>query len=109
MNKTITKIAFVSMLSLALFSVKVSAQTFTTLGIGINPPVGTLHVHTTQGYFNDLPIRDGGTQYDYYETLFHITNPTTGTGSSDGVEELTLHVIELQKQIDKLKKGTGHE
>ena len=76
------------MLSLALFSVKVSAQTFTT---------------------NDLPIRDGGTQYDYYETLFHITNPTTGTGSSDGVEELTLHVIELQKQIDKLKKGTGHE
>lgn len=84
MNKTTTKIAFVSILSLALFSVKVSAQTFTTLGIGINPPVGTLHVHTTQGYFNDLPIRDGGTQYDYYETLFHITNPTTGTGSSDG-------------------------
>ena len=25
------------------------------------------------------------------------------------VEELTLHVIELQKQIDKLKKGTSHE
>ena len=121
-SKTI-KNAFVAMFALTFLSVPTFAQIFNTLGIGIASPQGTLHVHTSQGYNYDGPIRDGLYPYDYYRTLFRITNTITGTSSADGfvvdqidnevtlrqggrmqkVEELTLYVIELQKQINDLK------
>ena len=66
---------------------KAQTPTYTTLGIGVTPPQGTLHVHTTEGYYQDEPIVVGNRDqypYDYYQTLFHITNPATGTNLHDG-------------------------
>lgn len=77
------------------------AQTINTLGVGIASPQGTLHVHTSQGYYHDVPIRDGIHQYDYYRTILRITNVETGTGTEDGFvidqndKEVTLHQYEV--------------
>ena len=65
-----------------------TAQT-NTLGVGISNPVGTLHVHTTDGYYDPIaPGVDPGNRedifFDYYQTIFHITNTLTGTTPVDG-------------------------
>ena len=90
------------MIALSFFSVKVSAQTFTTLGIGINPPIGTLHVHTVEGYYWDQPVRQGA--FDYYKTNIRITNTSTGTGNTDGflIEQMNGAVIWATMEGDLL-------
>ena len=90
------------MFALTILSVPTFAQTFNTLGIGIASPQGTLHVHTSQGYNYDGPIRDG--LYPYAE----VEEDGLSVGEMNKVlmqkvEELTLYVIELQKQINDLK------
>ena len=79
---------FVASCSLAM------AQTPTTFGVGINNPVGTLHVHSAELILPDDPFnqgrgdtvggRDLPVLEEYYNTIVHITNGTTGSGSSDG-------------------------
>ncbi len=96
------KNAFVAMFVLTFLSVPTFAQTFNTLGIGIASPQGTLHVHTSQGYNYDGPIRDGLYPYDYYRTLFHITNTITGTGSADG-----FVVDQIDNEVTLRQGGRG--
>ena len=81
MNNKKTRTAFLAMIALTFCSVKVSAQTFTTMGVGIYLPEDPTAAE--MGEMNKVLMQK--------------------------VEELTLHVIELQKQIDELKKGTSHE
>lgn len=66
-------------------------QGFTTLGVGISQPVGTLHVHSATS--TNPPINpesnggDGGNRdiFPYnYSTVFHVTNNNTGTTATDG-------------------------
>ena len=95
------KNAFVAMFALTFLSVPTFAQIFNTLGIGIASPQGTLHVHTSQGYNYDGPIRDGLYPYDYYRTLFRITNTITGTGSADG-----FVVDQIDNEVT-LRRGGG--
>ncbi|MBR1833956.1 MAG: hypothetical protein IJ785_00370 [Bacteroidales bacterium] len=107
------KNAFVAMFALTFLSVPAFAQTFNTLGIGIASPQGTLHVHTSQGYNYDEPIREGLNPYDYYRTLFRITNTVTGTGSTDGFvvdqidNEVTLRQYENAPLHFKTYNGLG--
>ena len=111
MNNKKTKTAILAMIALTFFSVKVSAQTLTTLGVGINPPVGTLHVHTVEGYYWDQPVRQGA--FDYYKTNIRITNTSTGTGNTDGflIEQMNGAVTFQQYENDPVYffgyDGTG--
>lgn len=71
------------------------AQAPTTFGVGINTPVGTLHVHSAEGIPQGLdPIIDPGPftgdtngprflTYDY-NTILHLTNTNTGTSANRG-------------------------
>ena len=74
-----------------------SAQTYTTLGIGISNPVGTLHVHSSTIYDPQVP------------SAASVDEEGVDVGEMNKVllqkvEELTLYIIDLQKQIDELKK-----
>lgn len=79
-------------------TVSAFSQNFNSLGIGINPPIGTLHVHSSQGVpsgfspfggFDSVPDPnvndpDGNRMlYDYY-TFFHMSNTNTGSSATDG-------------------------
>ena len=62
------------------------AQGYTTFGVGITVPVGTLHVHNSEVNYGGIvpkdpepPGLDG-----YSQTIFHITNGITGTTLTDG-------------------------
>lgn len=63
-----------------------NAQTYTTFGIGIDNPVGTLHVHSD--YMHELvePARPLDPYEDYYETVIRLTNTSTGATLTDGFE-----------------------
>ncbi len=73
------------MLAIAMMATlwTVSAQQYTTLGIGISNPVGTLHVHSSTIYDPPLPpiLR---TFANDYLTIVRITNTNTGTSDIDG-------------------------
>lgn len=77
-----------SSLLITTISIHAQSPTFTTLGIGITPPEGTLHIHSTEGHYYDEPStldnRDELYPYDYYQTLFRLTNTTTGTLATNG-------------------------
>ena len=99
------------------------AQTYTTLGIGTSP-IGTLHVHSATG--NDWPDYVFDNSYtlpsleqteEYIKDNGHLPGvPSAKEIEEQGlnlgemnkilmqkVEELTLQVIELNKQIKELK------
>lgn len=89
----------------------------TTLGVGINPPVGTLHVHSSAGFIP--PVTPGiepgtGNRDDYdYHTIFHITNTCTGSMNNDGFEisqynnDVTLRQWETGKMNFFRSNGQG--
>lgn len=84
MNKIITLLSL--LLSVTMIA---NAQGYTTLGIGINPPLATLHVHSSEGFLPPVvPGTDPGSgnrDYDYRTTV-RITNSYTGTTAVDGFE-----------------------
>lgn len=67
-----------------------NAQGYTTLGVGISPAVGTLHVHNSTVTHGgvvplDPPDGDGMRLFDdHSQTTLHITNGITGTTLYDG-------------------------
>ena len=63
-----------------------NGQGYTTLGVGINQPVGTLHVHSSASIIPPIaPGTDGDGNRDVlnYETVLHVTNSNTGVTSTD--------------------------
>lgn len=65
----------------------IQAQIDSTLGIGITPPQGTLHIHSLQPVQDAMtitPASISGAFVNHYQTIFHITNPNVGTTSTDG-------------------------
>ena len=76
--------------SLSLSVAMIANAQSTTLGVGINPPVGTLHVHSSEGIIPPVTPGtnpEGGNRDEYdYCTTFHITNSCTGTMNNDGFE-----------------------
>lgn len=103
MNKQI--ITFLTLLS-SLF-LKISAQ---HLGIGINPPIGTLHVHETIPYENGSivsPLLNGNNQtfLHNYKSIIHITNPNCGISLSDGftIIQNNLNTTIQQNENENLK------
>lgn len=114
------KKAIVTLAVLAMSVFAAQAQ-YTTLGVGINPPVGTLHVHTTTPYTLPLPPipPDGDNSGDDpdvypvdYRPIIHVTNPNTGTYETDGFsivqlnEDVTLRQFESGK-LQFLTPGGG--
>lgn len=91
MKKSILTIGLV-----AMATVVCHAQGYTTLGIGINNPQGTLHVHSSQVVIPPIPpspdgngddttgIGDVPRFIDEFNTLYRMTNNNTGTSSTDG-------------------------
>ena len=84
-----TVIATVLALMATAWSTQSSAQTPTTLGVGISTPVGTLHVHSNEGITPPVPsdpiLRSDEDVFAYdYNTVFHITNTNTGATAADG-------------------------
>ena len=67
-----------------------NGQSFTTLGVGVTQPVGTLHVHSATSIVppvNPGTNEDGGNRDLFpfnYSTIFHVTNNNTGTLETDG-------------------------
>lgn len=99
--------------ALMALTLHVSAQTplYNTLGVGIATPLGTLHVHTTEGFYYDQPARDLVYPYDYYQTLFHITNTLTGTTLTDGFvidqKDYTITLRQYEEASFHLKGYNG--
>lgn len=62
-------------------------QGYTTLGVGTSTPVGTLHIHSSEGIMPPVAPQVSGitpiTPFDY-QTILHITNSYTGLGESRG-------------------------
>lgn len=115
MKKTITLAA----LLLAACGIAM-AQGYTTLGVGINSPNGTLHVHNSETHFYGpgveppLPYgrNDGGdssrfdpTDLQYSHSTFHLTNYFTGTALTDGfvIESYNYETTLTQKESGDLK------
>jgi hypothetical protein len=84
-------------LMLASACIGLQAQTYTTLGIGINQPNGTLHVHSSEEHYDFPPVdpinpgfRELGDTapidpiFYYYNTILRITNTQTGYNNEDG-------------------------
>ena len=70
-----------------------NAQGFTTLGIGITSPTGTLHVHSDAQIIPPINPRDSSDNNEGrdlndppvdYNTILRVTNGNTGTGTVDG-------------------------
>lgn len=86
MKKTIL---LVSLLTIALGA---GAQTYTTLGVGIASPQGTLHAHSSTNIIppdDPIPMGDRtdpvpGDPPANFNTIFRLTNTITGAGSGDG-------------------------
>ena len=115
MKKTVTLAA----LLLAACDIAM-AQGYTTLGVGINSPNGTLHVHNSETHFYGpgveppLPYgrNDGGdssrfdpTDLQYSHSTFHLTNYFAGTALSDGfvIESYNYGTTLTQKETGDLK------
>ncbi|MBR6292463.1 MAG: hypothetical protein IKR33_06655 [Bacteroidales bacterium] len=63
----------------------VYAQGYTTLGIGITNPQGTLHVHSAVPTNPVIPVDPPRDNFqDNYETVIRLTNPNTGSTTNDG-------------------------
>lgn len=100
MKKALTTLAVLAM------SVFAAQAQYTTLGVGITPPVGTLHVHSATPYTPLYPPNgdNGGDDPDVYQfnykPIIHITNPNIGTNETDGFsiiqynEDVTLRQFE---------------
>lgn len=82
-----------TILSMLLASYVIAqAQGYTTLGVGISSPEGTLHIHSGEIVIPpvgpiDPPfdgLRDVNDPPASYNTVFRVTNPNTGTYASDG-------------------------
>jgi len=129
------KIKFIIFVFCSSLGMIAFGQGYTTLGVGTSTPVGTLHVHSSEGImppvtkvtltgwpdyvfdksYNLMPLSE---TEQYIQANGHLPNvPSAAEVEADGmsvgemnkvllqkVEELTLYVIELQKQIDELKK-----
>lgn len=87
-------------------TLNLSAQTLTTLGIGIASPQGTLHVHSAtpkEDLPGAIPLDCGGLLEHNYKTVLHITNTNVGTTATDGFSitqtnnEVTLRQFENDK------------
>jgi len=87
----------------------INAQTPTTLGVGINPPYGTLHVHSdtiiiSGGDTNAPgPIGGGPRDSEFHHSIsnIHLTNALTGTSLGHGfVIECNDHVTTLMQKED---------
>ena len=115
MKKTVTLAA----LLLAACGVAM-AQGYTTLGVGISTPKGTLHVHSSSKEFygpDTVPFgrNDGGedstrdpldpTLFQYSQSSFHLTNAFTGTTLGDGfvIESYNYGTTLTQKETGDLK------
>ncbi len=119
MKKTIT----LAVMLLAACGIAM-AQGYTTLGVGISTPQGTLHVHSSETHFYgpdpEPPIPfgrndDGGdssrfdpndpTILQYSQSTFHLTNAFTGTTLSDGfvIESYNYGTTLTQKETGDLK------
>lgn len=62
-------------------------QGYTTLGVGTSTPVGTLHIHSSEGIMPPVAPQVSGitpiTPFDY-QTILHVTNSYTGLGEARG-------------------------
>ena len=80
------KMVFVAVFVTAFVSLR--GQGYTTLGVGISQPVGTLHVHSSANIIPPITpgTNDGDGNRDVmdYETVVHVTNGNTGTTATDG-------------------------
>ena len=83
------KIVFLAVFVIAFVSSR--GQNFTTLGVGISHPEGTLHVHSATSIvppINPGTNEGGGGGREIfpndYSTVFHVTNNNTGTTATDG-------------------------
>lgn len=109
-----TKSIFAALV-LMMCPLTLSAQGFTTLGVGINSPNGTLHVHTATEVDPILPptpdpggpIRSVDLEdavYNY-QTIFHLSNGLTGTNSNEGfsIKQYNRHVLFLQHEASTVE------
>ena len=90
------KTSLLTVLLLVAYTIA-NAQGYTTLGIGISSPYGTLHVHNsevTHGGVVPLSGDEPRLEGDNSETIFHITNGITGTTLTDGfvIDNNNYHV-----------------
>ena len=84
-NNTTIKKGILFIITMATICFAANAQTYTTLGIGIASPNGTLHVHSSENHFLDPPIvpliRN---DFDQYYTILRLSNTSTGVRDTDG-------------------------
>ena len=121
--KTKKKTILTACLLLAAYGIA-NAQGYTTLGVGINTPQGTLHVHSSSVIPNGpdtIPFgrNDDGdsTRFGIWDTQhsqssIHLTNACTGTTLDDGlvIEGYNNDITLTQKEDGNLKlKNHGAE
>ena len=82
----------------------VNAQGYTTLGIGISSPYGTLHVHNSEVTYGGINPKDPPGLDGESQTIFHITNGITGTTLTDGfvIDNNNSHVTLRQYEDGNL-------
>ncbi len=96
----------VLVLMTTVWTTQVSAQTPTTLGVGISTPVGTLHVHSNEGItppapYDPIPRSDEDVFAYDYNTIFHITNTNTGATATDGLSISQYNYDVTIRQFDE--------
>ena len=88
-----------------------NAQGYTTLGVGITSPNGTLHVHDNETHFYgpgpeppESPRLDP-TDLQYSHSTFHLTNYFSGTSLNDGfvIESYNYETTLSHKETGDLK------
>ena len=96
MKKPILFVAFVAT------AIALNAQS-TSLGIGINPPQGVLHVHQSQYEIPVVPPIDNGDDMvlDYRNTIL-MTNPNTGTSQYSG-----FVLQQYNKDVSVMQQANG--
>ena len=106
-NKQIISLALAT--TLALFCGTATAQTYTTLGIGIANPVGTLHVHVPTATLSNP--NNSKSEESNYLTSFHMTNAQTGTSNTDGLVIMqtnnAVSINQCENANLSIQNGTG--